>query len=282
MQYFTEFLRFPGGKAKCLTLSYDDCVEQDQQLCDLMERYGIAGTFNINSGSYVEEDHVFEPGRIHRRMTRAAAAALYSRSPLFEVATHSYTHPYLQNLDPVHITNQIFSDRKDIEQQYDCICRGHAYPYGTYSPQVMECLRACGIVYARTIQSTESLVKLPEDFLQWHPTCHHDNPRLMELAERFISGPTNRRPYLFYLWGHSYEFEQNNNWHVIEEFFRKVGGNEDVWYATNIQVYDYFQAFRQLIWNLDGSRIYNPTATDIWLSLAGKVHCIPAGQTLKL
>lgn len=40
MDYRIEFLRFPGGKAKCLTLSYDDCVEQDQQLCDLMEAYG--------------------------------------------------------------------------------------------------------------------------------------------------------------------------------------------------------------------------------------------------
>ena len=42
MQYINEFLRFPGGKAKCLTLSYDDAVQQDQQLCDLMETYGIA------------------------------------------------------------------------------------------------------------------------------------------------------------------------------------------------------------------------------------------------
>ena len=87
MDYRIEFLRFPGGKAKCLTLSYDDCVEQDQQLCDLMEAYGIAGTFNINSGAYTAEDHTFESGHLHRRMTRQAAAALYSRSPLFEVAT---------------------------------------------------------------------------------------------------------------------------------------------------------------------------------------------------
>ena len=281
MQYINEFLRFPGGKAKCLTLSYDDCVEQDAQLCDLMERYGIAGTFNINSGSYTEEGHVFEPDRIHRRMTRSAATALYSRSPLFEVATHSYTHPFLQNLAPIHMTYQIFTDRKDIEQQYGCICRGHAYPFGTYSQQVMDCLRACGIVYARTTQSTEKFT-LPEDFLQWHPTCHHDNPRLMELAQNFLDAPSHRQPRLFYLWGHSFEFEEEHNWHVIEEFFQKVSGNEDIWYATNIQIYDYMQAFRQLVWNMEGDRIHNPTATDLWVRLGVQTYCIKAGETLTL
>ena len=281
MVYNIEYLRFPGGKAKCLTLSYDDVVEQDQQLCALMETYGIAGTFNINSGLYVEEGHVFEPGRVHRRMTEKAAVALYNRSPLFEVATHSYTHPYLEAMTPVQITQQILSDRMAIEQQFGCICRGHAYPYGTYSQQVIDCLRACGIVYARTIKATQKLT-LPEDFLQWHPTCHHNSPQLMELAERFVSAPTNRRPCLFYLWGHSYEFEADNNWSVIEEFFKKVGGRDDIWYATNIQVCDYIQAFRQLIWNAEGNRVYNPTATDLWLCLDRETYCIKAGQTLTL
>lgn len=36
--------RFPGGKGKCLTLSYDDGVEQDIRLIGLMKQYGIAGT----------------------------------------------------------------------------------------------------------------------------------------------------------------------------------------------------------------------------------------------
>ena len=281
MQYINEFLRFPGGKAKCLTLSYDDGVQQDQQLCDLMETYGIAGTFNINSGSYSPEGKVFPEGEAHRRMTQAEAQALYSRSPLFEVATHAYTHPRLQHLQPVHIIHQIYEDRKSIEQLYGGICRGHAYPFGTYTQQVMDCLRDCGIVYARTVQSTEKFAQ-PEDFLQWHPTCHHNNPRLMELADKFLSDERLTAPRLFYLWGHTYEFEEDNNWQVIEDFFKKVGGREDVWYATNIQYYDYIQAYNQLSWSLEGDRIYNPTATDVWVKLGKETYCIPAGQTLTL
>lgn len=281
MNYTNVYLRFPGGKARCLTLSYDDGVQQDAQLCKLMESYGIAGTFNINTGKYVSDDHVFAPGQIHRIFTQEQASALYSRSDLFEVATHSYTHPYLQNLPPVQITNQILRDRLAIESQFDCICRGHAYPFGTYSPQVMDCLRACGIVYARTIQSTRKF-SLPDDFLQWHPTCHHADPQLMALAEKFLEEPCVKQPRLFYLWGHTFEFEEDDNWHVIENFFKRVAGREDVWYATNIQIYDYVQAFRQLIWNANADRIHNPTATDLWIKLGAQTHCIKSGQTLIL
>ena len=281
MWYTNVYLRFPGGKAKCLTLSYDDCVQQDAQLCDLMETYGIAGTFNINTGKYVSEDHVFAPGQIHRIFTRDQATALYSRSPLFEVAPHSYTHPYLQNLPPVQITHQILADRLAIEEQFGYICRGHAYPFGTYNQQVIDCLRACGICYARTVESTRKF-SLPEDFLQWHPTCHHRDPQLMALAEKFLEEPCIKQPRLFYLWGHTFEFEENNNWHVIEDFFKQVSGREDVWYATNIQIYDYVQAFHQLIWNANATRIQNPTTIDLWIKVGPNTYCIKAGQTLTL
>ena len=64
------FLRFPGGKIKTLTLSYDDGVEQDEKLVDLMVKYGLKGTFNLNSGVYAKEGTVYPAGQIHRRMPK--------------------------------------------------------------------------------------------------------------------------------------------------------------------------------------------------------------------
>ena len=49
------FMRYPGGKKKALTLSYDDGVEQDIRLIELMKKNGLKGTFNLNSGLYAEE-----------------------------------------------------------------------------------------------------------------------------------------------------------------------------------------------------------------------------------
>ena len=44
-----RFLRFPGGKPKAVTFSYDDGEREDIRLAQIINRYGIKCTFNINS-----------------------------------------------------------------------------------------------------------------------------------------------------------------------------------------------------------------------------------------
>ena len=43
------YLRYPGGKLKALTFSYDDGVETDKRLIDIFKKHNLKGTFNINS-----------------------------------------------------------------------------------------------------------------------------------------------------------------------------------------------------------------------------------------
>ena len=40
------YVCFPEGKAKALTMSYDDGKIQDERLVSIFNRYGIRGTFN--------------------------------------------------------------------------------------------------------------------------------------------------------------------------------------------------------------------------------------------
>ena len=49
-------MKLKDGKSKVLTLSYDDGVVQDIRLIEIMDKYGIKGTFNISSGLYVPEE----------------------------------------------------------------------------------------------------------------------------------------------------------------------------------------------------------------------------------
>ncbi|MBQ4040083.1 MAG: polysaccharide deacetylase, partial [Oscillospiraceae bacterium] len=65
---YSFFIRFPQGKSKLFTISYDDGVDQDIILIELMKKYGIKGTFNINSERFPEEDVCWPAGQIHRRM----------------------------------------------------------------------------------------------------------------------------------------------------------------------------------------------------------------------
>ncbi len=270
-------MRFPGGRQRALTLSYDDGVEQDVKLIGIMKEYGLKGTFNLNSGAYATEGTVYPAGHIHRRMTKKQVGELYLSSGM-EVAVHGLPHPFLQELPPVLCVQEVLKDRENLEEQFGCIVRGMAYPFGTYSDEVVRILGDCGIAYSRTVHSTHNF-DIPRDWLRMPATCHHNDPELMALAKRFLEPTYSSMPQLFYLWGHSYEFEERDNWNVIEEFAKFLGGREDIWYATNIEIYDYVEAWRSLLFSADGKRVFNPTAFEIFYNNMGQEASIKPGET---
>ncbi len=271
-------MRFPEGVSKALTMSYDDGVEQDIRLVEIFNKYGLKGTFNLNSGSFAPEGKVYPEGTIHRRMSKNACVELFKNSP-HEVAVHAYTHPYLERLSPAQVAYEIIKDRETLEDTFGCIVRGMAYPYGTFSDDVVRVLDDCGIVYSRTTKQTEKF-DIPTDWLRMPATCHHKHPRLMEFAEKFVSDKKMDKPKLFYVWGHSYEFEQHNNWEVIENFAQYVGGKDDIWYATNIDIYEYIQDFGRLVFSADMRKVKNPTARTLWFQLNQTEFSIAPGETL--
>ncbi|MBO4616141.1 MAG: polysaccharide deacetylase family protein [Lachnospiraceae bacterium] len=272
---------YPGGLHKALTLSYDDGVEQDKKLIEIMVKYGLKGTFNLNSGIYAAEGTVYPEGTIHRRMPKSEIDKLYIQNGM-EVATHGYTHPFLNRIPPHVATKEIMEDRRTLEEQFNCVVRGHAYPFGCFNDTVVDILKQCGIVYARTVRSTHWF-NPPEDWLRLDPTCHHDDPKLFELCDMYLKMNGDwGYPQIFYLWGHAYEFEANNNWDRIEKFGELMGGHDDIWYATNIEIYNYLECCKQLRFTADVSLVENPTAIDIWFTYDNKPYMVKAGETLKI
>ena len=274
------FIRFPGGLRKALTLSYDDGVEQDRQLISILRRHGLKATFNLNSGCIPPEGTTYAPGTIHRRMPLSWCQETYAGEDI-EVAAHCLTHASLTELTPPQIAHEVLKDRENLERDFGGIIRGLAYPFGTYSDEVVQTLRATGAAYARTVVSTRGF-SIPTDWLRLHPTCHHDDPQLMALCERFLNAKVSFGSQLFYLWGHAYEFEANENWQVIEDFAAKMGGHEDIWYATNIEIVDYLNAAHQLRTSADGMTLHNPTTTAVWLSTEKAEVCVNAGETVSI
>ena len=274
------YMKLKDGKSKVLTLSYDDGVVQDIRLIGILNQYGIKATFNIDTGLYVPEETQRE--RYYGRMKLSEAKEIYTDSG-HEVAVHALTHPFLERLKSAQVLTEILEDRKNIESQYGTLARGMAYPYGTFSDEVIEELKKCGICYSRTVKSTKNF-KYPTNWLRLDPTCHHKDPALMELAKRFVEENPRfvSETWMFYLWGHSYEFDNDDNWNVIEEFAQYVGGKEDIWYATNIEVYDYVKAYEALQVSVDETIVHNPTAIDVWFAKGRTTYCVKAGQTLRL
>lgn len=276
------YIRFPNFKSKALTLSYDDGVRQDKRLISIMKKNGLKGTFNINSGLFSDSyDGKTEKGR----MTVKEALELYIPNGM-EIAAHGSKHFSLANVSETIALNDVFTDRKELEKTFGGFVCGMAYANGSYNDSVIDTLRKCGIKYARTTKSIESFV-LPEDWLRLSATCHHNNPRLMELAKQFAEKTEagywwRNQPCMFYLWGHSYEFDDKDNWNVIEEFAEYMGNRNDIWYATNGEIYDYLQACSRLQFSLNETLVYNPSCTDIYLDVFGQKVMVPCGKTVEI
>ena len=283
MDISNVFIRFPGGRAKALTLSYDDGVQEDIRLVEIMQKHGLRGTFNLNTGKYITEEEAAQSTKQYGiRLTKEQATELYSKDGV-EPALHGLTHPFMAQLARPQLNYEVLKDRENLEDQFGKVVRGLAYPYGSYSDAAVEVLRDCGVIYARTTRSTERF-DIPTDWLRMPATCHHKNPRLPELTEQFIERDPkhNENAWLFYLWGHTFEFPRDNNWDVIETFAEKVGGRDDVWYATNGELYEYVESFRALVFSLDCKHVENPTAQSVWFTFRGQLYEVGAGKTLTL
>jgi peptidoglycan/xylan/chitin deacetylase (PgdA/CDA1 family) len=257
---------FPEGRRFAVTFSYDDGAVFDEKLVDIFNRYGIKATFNLNSARKGTEGCVKDLG-------------IYKGH---EIACHGKTHASLAYLPIQGIYEEIYTDRMVWEEVTGAPVRGLAYSNGSYNDAVIEALKTCGIVYARTASPSASF-ELPADFLRWHPTCHHKDAEA--LAEKFITKilPT---PYysgkLFSIYGHSYEFDRDGNWDMIERVCKTLAGNENIWYATNIEIFDYVSAARRLIISADQKTVYNPSVQTVWFTSDGMPIEIKGGELLKL
>ena len=275
------YIRFPGFKLKAVTLSYDDGVRQDKRLISIMQKYGLKGTFNISAGIFSDKNEGKEKGR----MSKQEALGLYIPSGM-EVAIHGYRHFSLASIATNLAINDIVSDRKELENLFGRVITGMAYANGSYSEEIIELLHKVGIRWARLAGESERF-DLPTNWLAWQGTCHHDNPRLMDLAKEFVEQKEhwyywNRELKIFYLWGHSYEFDDHNNWERIEAFAEYMGGRNDIWYATNGEIFEYLQACDRLEFSMDGSFVKNPSGIDVYLDYLGRKCIIPAGKTVRM
>ncbi len=245
---------YPKGKNKALTFSYDDGQIHDRKLVEILNRHGMKGTFHLNSGMLARD-------RNHDVFLAAdEVAELFAGH---EVAVHGVQHRNLPSLSGNQVVNEILEDRRALEKLTGGMVQGMSYAFGNYSEEVMGILGKLGIKYSRTVISTNGFFP-PADFLTWHPTCHH-NGGLMELGQRFLAAPSYVELPLMYVWGHSFEFAGNGDWSVIEEFAEMMGGKEDIWYATNLEICDYIQATRSLESSGDGLTLKNPTSVSVWI-----------------
>ncbi|MDO9256698.1 MAG: polysaccharide deacetylase family protein, partial [Bacteroidales bacterium] len=268
---------FPQGKSKALILSFDDGMVADRKLVKLMNEYGLVGTFHLNSNKLGTKDY----------LTKEEIINLYKGH---EVSGHTSNHPSLTTLSKIDVIYEVLEDRKELERLAAYPVRGMSYPFGNTNDFVIEAIRGLGIEYARTVGDTYNF-SMPVDFLKWQPTIHlfgktnyipndtaNDKRELGQFYRLTTDFLKANSLALFYVWGHSWEYEEpGNKWAEVEKFFKMVSQNPEIYYTMQIGLVDYLNAFKNLKFSVDKDMVTNLSSIDVFVKINGKVFTIEAG-----
>lgn len=259
----------PGGVHKVLTMSYDDGnYDGDKKLVGIFNKYGIKASFHLNGHNYLPGGWAYDKLDELKELYKG-----------HEVSMHAFTHPFLERLPKSEVIYEMQKDRESLEAFAGYPVRGMSYPFGTHNKQVRDVLEMLDIKYSRTVHATNGF-NFPENFLEWHPTCHHkgDIFKKLEDFEKWYKGEIS----MLYIWGHSYEFNQENTtftWEEMESFCEKASKLEDTWFATNIEIYDYVTAMKRIEISADRKMFYNPSAISVWVDVSGEKVELKPGVT---
>ena len=228
------------NKLKAVTFSYDDGVTQDIRLIELLNKYSLKCTFNLNSellgkpGILIRENQRIS----HYKVTPQDVKYVYDGH---EVAAHTLTHPFLPAVtDEAEIIRQVEQDRLNLSELAGYEVVGMAYPGGGINndDRVADIIRrGTNIKYARTTDITDRY-DLQSNLYRFNPNVYHimEFDRMMQMGREFADLKPDK-PQIYYIWGHSYEMDYRPDyWIKLEEFFKLISGREDIFYGTNAEV----------------------------------------------
>jgi len=246
--------RWPDGKRFACSFSWDDGRVADRRVVEIHDRYGIKGTFHLNSGSLDTEGTV----------TRAELPELFAAH---EVSLHSVHHPFPTRIPASAWLRDVLENKEDLEAVMNAPVRSASWPFGDFDGESIQALRLCGVECCRSTVSHGTLrIPSEEEWLRFPTTCHFST-KTAELWRSLTAKPG--RTGWFSVWSHSFEIEDRNEWDALEALCAALGDDGEVWPATVIEVFDYVTAWRRLRWSVDHTRVWNPSALTVWAEVGG-------------
>lgn len=228
---------------KILTFSFDDGVTQDIRFIELLNKYGLKCTFNLNSELLGKDGFLtINDKRInHNKLRPEEVKEVYKNH---EIAAHTLTHPHLTNVTEEEIIRQVECDKKNLSELAGYEVRGFAYPGGgvNCNRYVADVIKdKTSVEFARTIMHSYNF-DIQDDMYLFKPTISFlkEKDKTESLCDEFINLKADDIK-LFYIWGHSYEMDINDDWDFAEKILEKLSGREDVLYCTNSEAFDYIK-----------------------------------------
>ena len=263
---------YPNGKLRAFNVSYDDGVLQDVEFVRLLNKYGIKGTFNLNSGLMQQEfAWMHECGMVVKRLSVDGAKGVYDGH---EIASHTLTHPNMHGMNAEQILREMSQDKDNLENIFGVKISGFAVPFSYYSELIAECAKIVGFEYGRTSDMSGGYSP-SEDVYFWKPGRFHLSSELESYVDVFLE--TDEELAVCQIVGHSYDFDAERNWDRIEVLLKNVAEKEDVWFATHLEIVRYLKAMKKA--DITEAFIENKSNMELWFNMNGMTFSVLPGET---
>ena len=251
---------YPYGKKKAFNITYDDGVLQDIRFVALLNQYGLKGTFNLNSALMENEfEWTHECGLVVKRLPTDDVKSIYAGH---EIASHTLSHPYMDNLSEGEILHELVLDKANLERLFGTEIRGFAIPFHFYSDLIRRCAKQCGFAYTRISEESHSFC--PQyDFYSWKATVFHCCDDLQAWTTQFMETDTELA--LFQIVGHSYDLDVENKWALLENIFAEISKATDILPMTTIEITDYLKAMGKA--QITDHYIQNNSDIRLWFAM---------------
>ncbi len=262
---------YPYGKKKAFNVTYDDGVLQDVRFVKMLNHYRLKGTFNLNSSLLKNEfEWTHESGCVVKRLKIDDVVSLYKGH---EVASHTLTHPYMDNLTKEEILHELLQDKTNLEELFGREIKGFAVPFDYYSELIELCVKECGFKYGRISEESYSFIP-QKDFYRWKATIFHCDDKLIDLAWKFVE--TDEELALFQIVGHTYDLDIEDKWNVIENVFKIISKQNDILPMTTIEIIDYLKAMDEA--EITDKYIENHSDISLWFDIDNTICEVKAGE----
>jgi len=267
---------YPDGNYKALILSYDDGTIEDIDLVELLNKNGLKGTFNLNS-AYIgarrgwpqqNGDTIYQ-----EYVPRDTLNTLYENH---EIAAHGAYHKDFIKSNKQEILEEVQTDIEVLNNLTGRQIVSMAYPFGNTNDTIASFISTTPITNARTVNDTHTF-ELPDNYLIWNPSCH--DSKVSDYSETYIKLDTEELS-LFYIWGHSWEFKDEDRWNAMVDFCTKMGAEKNIWSVGTGEYTEYLKALDKV--EIKNGTLYNPANNSaVWVNLSDQIIKVEPGESIK-
>ena len=208
---------------KYLVLSFDDGTIYDRKFIELLNKYNIPATLNLNSGLggfvwYYDNHFPIE------RLKLEECGDMFDRH---EIASHTLTHPYLTSLSFEELVNEVNTDVNNLERIFKRKVESFGVPFTPCGEREIDIIKKhTPIKYMRlSYMKDKNDFTIPHDQYHFRINSFYDALDLREQIKAFADN--NLEKSIFIIAGHSYEFEVHNHWDYIEDLLKYIKSFEE-------------------------------------------------------